>query len=315
MIKNLCAFLLFASLAFSQTKYVDGNLTVEGTINHCGADTGAGSAYVCANQASGIIAAYRDGVVYSFRATHSNAAASTLAIDGLAAVLIKKQGGTTDLASGDIAANMEIAVKYNGTSGFFELQTPSANAPGGVITIIEDINLPTAVEINGLGPVASGWDLVAGASPPLAAGGGAGANNPLAFIGFPNTNSPTILHRRLLPSTWTGNIDVAIHWIDQCCGSGNAKWNVDLACATNNSTTGVYYDAGFSNMTFNAASSVTTASNSRLNASKVTVLAVNNCVPSGQLWVRIARDNTVGSNLAGNALVEYVVLTLRRTNQ
>ncbi len=127
MNKLLLAIIFCSTVLFGQNRYFDTNLTVEGAMNHCGADTGSVNAYVCTNPSGATIGAYRDGNFYSFRATHTNTGSSTLAIDGLSAIAIKKLGGSTNLGSGDILTNSEIVVRYNSNSGFFELQSPTAN--------------------------------------------------------------------------------------------------------------------------------------------------------------------------------------------
>ncbi len=90
-------------------------------------DTGAANAYVIAPIPA--ISAYATGQIFSFRAINANTTVSTVAVSGLAAKTIKKAGGSTDLASGDIAAGMIVFIEYNATTGFFEMLNPVANAP------------------------------------------------------------------------------------------------------------------------------------------------------------------------------------------
>lgn len=89
------------------------------------ADTGAANAYVITP--SPAITAYTAGQIFSFKATNANTTASTLNVNGLGVKTIKKLGGATDLASGDIAAGMIVQCEYDGTN--FIMLNPVANAP------------------------------------------------------------------------------------------------------------------------------------------------------------------------------------------
>jgi hypothetical protein len=71
-------------------------------------------------------------------------------------------------------------------------------------------------------------------------------------------------------------------------------------------------------LTFNAASSVTSASGAvgvMPVKSDITGLTLTNCAANSQLAVKLYRDNTVGSNVGGVVKLLYAVLTIRRTNQ
>lgn len=76
-------------------------------------DTGAANAYVISP--SPAITAYAAGQTFRFIAVNANTGASTLNVSGLGTKTIKKNGNTTDLASGDIAANDMVTVVYDGT--------------------------------------------------------------------------------------------------------------------------------------------------------------------------------------------------------
>lgn len=89
------------------------------------ADTGAANAYVITPVPA--ITAYTAGQIFTFKATNANTAASTLNVSGLGAKTIKKGSGSTDLASGDIAAGMIVLCEYDGTN--MVMLNPVANAP------------------------------------------------------------------------------------------------------------------------------------------------------------------------------------------
>ncbi len=87
------------------------------------ADTGAANAYVATLVPA--IASYVAGQRVEFKATFANTTTSTLNVNGLGVKTIKKLGGATDLASGDIVAGMVVEVEYDGTN--FMMLNPVAN--------------------------------------------------------------------------------------------------------------------------------------------------------------------------------------------
>ena len=71
------------------------------------------------------ITSYQAGQKFTFKANLANTGTATLNVNGLGAKTIKKLGGTTNLASGDIAINQMVEVEYNGTD--FDMQSPVAS--------------------------------------------------------------------------------------------------------------------------------------------------------------------------------------------
>lgn len=90
------------------------------------ADTGAADAYAIA--LSPAIAAYVSQQRFSFKAANTNTGASTLAVNGLAAKAIKKNV-TDDLIAGDIVANQQIEVVYDGTNFQLVSRPPTVDIP------------------------------------------------------------------------------------------------------------------------------------------------------------------------------------------
>jgi hypothetical protein len=128
MFKKLSSLLLLVcAFASAQTSYIDGARTIEGPVNYCSTSSGTANALVCANPVGAKIRAYQVGAMYSVKTNLANTGAATLAIDGLAAVPIRKQQGQAALVAGDLAANTTIVLQYDGVQ--FELLTPVANAP------------------------------------------------------------------------------------------------------------------------------------------------------------------------------------------
>jgi hypothetical protein len=183
------------------------------------------------------------------------------------------------------------------------------------VTIVEDIFIPaafhnTATAVSAWGP----WEIDSTATAPLLEPTGGTQN--AGAIAIYNTGTPTLYHRRVLPSTWTGAIDVAVWWADECCGSGNVKWTAALGCGAAGS--GVYGLTGSNApFVFNTASNVTTASagaGAQPFRSAMTSLSATNCAAGAEIALKITRDNTVTGNVAGRVKMLYVMLTIRRTN-
>ena len=105
--------------------YVNPSIVSSTLLNDYKVDTGAANAYVITPAPA--ITAYTTGQIFSFKAVNANTTASTLNVNALGVKTIKKAGGATDLASGDIAAGMIVLVEYDGTN--FVMLNPVANAP------------------------------------------------------------------------------------------------------------------------------------------------------------------------------------------
>lgn len=102
--------------------------------NYAG-DTGVANAYIVG--LSPALGAYVAGTRVEFKATNANTTTSTINVNGLGVKTIKKLGGTTDLASGDIATGMVVELEYDGTN--FVMLNPVANAPLSASSITSSI--------------------------------------------------------------------------------------------------------------------------------------------------------------------------------
>lgn len=119
-------------------------LSITGGLNFY-TDTGLANAYVITT--SPLTSSIPVGSVFNFQAAHANTGASTLNVDGMGAIPIKKNGGTgasvgANLAAGDIASGQIVTAMYDGTN--FQLQSTLGNAssggsgsPGGTDTEIQ----------------------------------------------------------------------------------------------------------------------------------------------------------------------------------
>jgi hypothetical protein len=82
-----------------------------------GTAAGAGNAYTITNSPAMTAAtAYRAGATFTFKANHINTGAATLNVDSLGAQPLKKFGGTSDVAAGDIASGQMVTAVYDGTN-------------------------------------------------------------------------------------------------------------------------------------------------------------------------------------------------------
>lgn len=103
--------------------YVNPSTLANSLLSDYKADTGAANAYAIAPAPA--VIAYTVGQIFSFKAVNANITVSTLNVNALGVKTIKKAGGATDLASGDIAAGMVVLVEYDGTN--FVMLNPVAN--------------------------------------------------------------------------------------------------------------------------------------------------------------------------------------------
>lgn len=114
-------------------RFTPNGLNLAGGVNAY-TDTGVANAYVVTT--SPTFTTLPLGFQVCFFTANGNTAASTINVDGIGATSIKKQGGTTALASGDISANSMPCVIFDGT--LFELPGV-ANAPvAGVSSVSGD---------------------------------------------------------------------------------------------------------------------------------------------------------------------------------
>src|SRR6266403_1016674 len=112
------------STKVATTAYVDGagfatKVGVQNESYTYATDTGAANAYAIAP--SPAIAAYATGQRFQYKAVNANTTASTLAVSGLAAKAIQKNG--VALVANDILANEIVDVIYDGTQ--FQMINPS----------------------------------------------------------------------------------------------------------------------------------------------------------------------------------------------
>ena len=168
MSKPVTSLVLFGSLSTAKSTDLDANLAaLQGAINDPGiagnysADTGAANAYVMTLTGYSLTA-YANGQHYQFIPANTNSGASTLNVNGLGAVSIKRWNGSA-LQAGDITAGYLVDCWYNATQGVFQLMgtyvaTGAAgsglitqNVQGGNYTLAAS-DTASSIYLNGAGP-------------------------------------------------------------------------------------------------------------------------------------------------------------------
>jgi hypothetical protein len=106
--------LLLPCLTVAQSLRINGNRTLEGTLNHCVGTSGS-DAYAC--NLDPAITGYTTGVRYTFEADVANTGAASLNLNGRGVKTLKKWRGAAkiDLVTGDIQAGEMVDVIDDGT--------------------------------------------------------------------------------------------------------------------------------------------------------------------------------------------------------
>ena len=89
-----------------------------------GTAAGAGNAYTITNAPPMTAAtAYRAGTTFTFKANHANTGDATLNVDGLGAKQLRKLGGASQVAAGEIVSGQMVIAVYDGT--YFQIVSAS----------------------------------------------------------------------------------------------------------------------------------------------------------------------------------------------
>lgn len=116
-------------------------------------DSGVANAYsLVAIDTNTVISEYIDGAVMTFKAGNANTGSSTLAIAGLPAKTIKKDGFASDLVTGDIIAGKVYNAFYSLADDAVEISQYSATSsgsPDASETVKGILEIATQAEANG----------------------------------------------------------------------------------------------------------------------------------------------------------------------
>ncbi len=210
----------------------------------------------------------------------------------------------TDVALGSPLASGD-ALTYNGaawvneppevtaaSSNTFTNKTLNAESTGNLITLPFTVFWPAAVCDNSVAysPL---WSCVSGATAPNVLTI-LGSNVTGAELEFTDAATMSIWMSFVLPSDWTGALDLRIFWRSPAT-TGNVVWQVQ---------TGGVVDGGVVDVSLNAAQTVTDAtqgSASRFNTATISSLTLTGLVAGGWMWLRLFRDPSHASDTLGDS--------------
>ncbi len=134
-----------------------------------------------------------------------------------------------------------------------------------------------------------------------------GTNTQKGVFDFDPTTNQSAQITQMLPTDWTGAVDVKIKWL-AAATTGDTVWTFQTACAADGAT---------DDPTFNTASSITdTAKGTTLqtNDAAATGVVTTGCTAGALMHLKIGRDAANGADtMAGNARLIGFEVTLRRS--
>jgi hypothetical protein len=187
-------------------------------------------------------------------------------------------------------------------------KTLDVEATGNVITTVSKIWLPTA------GGTAAApalmWDTLAANAPTATCVEGGTVTTLLSCkADFPDSDGDFSLQQPImLPSDWTGNIDLKFMWRAAAI-TGDAVWQATLLCRAD----GEVDDGGAFNTTNTVTDTVKGTAN-QLNVVTMTSMTLTNCAAGELAHLKILRNRTQGSDtIAGTISLVGVEVTMRRS--
>jgi len=187
-------------------------------------------------------------------------------------------------------------------------KTIDVEAAGNVITTVSKIWLPAA------GGTAAApalmWDTLAANAPTATCVEGGTVTTLLSCkADFPDSDGDFSLQQPImLPSDWTGNIDLKFMWRAAAI-TGDAVWQATLLCRAD----GEVDDGGAFNTTNTVTDTVKGTAN-QLNVVTMTSMTLTNCAAGELAHLKILRNRTQGSDtIAGTISLVGVEVTMRRS--
>ncbi|MFN5181760.1 MAG: hypothetical protein ACK5D5_01905, partial [Bacteroidota bacterium] len=144
--KSSINFLFLLAIFFSEKTFSQVEIT----------STGTSTAYIL--NVPGVFP-LRNGIEINFRAHVSCGANPTLDVSGSGPSAIMKNGNSTNLITGDIAANQVVKVVYDGSK--WQMVSPTANTSNGTVTSV-GISAPTGLFTVSGSPITSSGTLTLG---------------------------------------------------------------------------------------------------------------------------------------------------------
>ena len=178
--------------------------------------------------------------------------------------------------------------------------------PGGGASPTTTAYLDYKAAVCQSGSAVAGFSLAGGASSPAAACI-TGTSTLYAVLNFNSTDVQSVQDRFVLPSTWTGTLDLLIKWSTSAT-SGSVVWQVQTACVADGET---------GDPAWNSASTVTDAAKgvaNQWNDASIAAVDVTGCSAGEQLLFRFFRDPAHASDdLAADAALISLEWALSRT--
>jgi hypothetical protein len=182
-------------------------------------------------------------------------------------------------------------------------KTFDAEGTGNTLTTTSKIWLEAAG--NNAGTAAANWDLPSSNAPSAAAI--SGTNVLQGVLDFADGSSDLTAQRTLLlPSDWTGIIDVKFKWLSSTT-SGDVIWGVATSCVADAETN----DPAFNS--YNDVTDTTKGTTNQTNDASITGVTTTGCAAGEMLHLKIARRlSQAGDTMAGTARLVGVEVTMRR---
>lgn len=197
-------------------------------------------------------------------------------------------------ASLALTQNQGVRIVSDGTNYYTQ------RGVGGGTSVTWALNMPAGTCDNaGSGNIPL-WNIVVVANPATKSSC-TGTDTDQAQINFGSTGSPATTRDFIFSSPWASgtatNLDI---WIYQTVGSGNIKFTAKIGCINDG-------DSGI-DFTYNASSSTTVASPASGVVKKITISSIatsgsSTCSVGSNAMVKLERDNSVGTNMAGTAVL------------
>lgn len=263
---------------------------------------------------------YTFGVAQAFTATFNTGATDPVIdfsdgnIKYSGATTYTFEGGATDpvWTPGNSIMNLStgtlqeggVAVSLPARSETLTEKTLNVESSNNIITTVSKIWIDAAACV--AGTAATNWDMPDGAgdAQPTAACNDTGTIQ-RPTLSFSGSAVNGVERNFKLPSDWTGNIDLDIHYLSTAASpAGNVEWEIQTICRA----VGETWDAAF-----NAAQTITDAQAAQnvINSGVQAALTTTTCAAGEDFSIRIWRD---GTNDTSNdvALMLGAELTIRR---
>ena len=238
------------------------------------------------------LTAYTTGMCLVLNPDTTNTGPATVNVDTLGAKSILKRAAAA-LSNGDLPANEPSTICYDGTQ--FILQGDGGG--GSSLTLRNTVTWPLVGCNTGIEGGNFLWTAVSNISYQCNGNGG--------FANFSNSSSSVAFTTWELPANinTSGSTDLLLRCVQTDGGSGNAEFDVDVALATDG--------AAFSSLSYGtvvSSGSVAVGATSAYKTFQVTGINLNSAVAGNLIRIRVARDNTVGTNYANPVRCETVTV-------